>query len=511
MKDQIKRDRTERPNILLITTDQQRFDHLGLKGVRGIDTPNLDRLGREGVHFDRAYTSCPICTPARVSLLTGQYPSVHGAYSIGVKADPFPSPTIADRMVAHGYSTALFGKTHFVPRKDEASHVAGIPSPSPEFFRNFHGPYAGFQNVQVSSGHTTNAIPDMHYRVFLEDAGVDYAKWFPDVNGRHDHDAAGPWNIPPEYHDTTWVSGNSIQWIKDRATDDDPWFCWASFQDPHEPFLCPEPWYSSVRQDEIRIFEDASPNEFDDKPPFYGEECASIHMGAGLEPFNDGHGVPSSFRRRKLDEKAFECLRATLGMVAFLDDRVGAIIRTLEETGQADHTLVVFTTDHGEIHGHHGFWHKGLMAYDDCQRIPMLAWGPGLVKKVGTTSAIANLVDLPRTFLSVAGIDIPQGMQGADLSPVLRGETASVQDSTVIELQATCKVYQQTFVTDRYKLIAYRDSDYGELYDMDADPDQYINLWGKAEYSEVKSKLMYRFLQKNMLREGVVKHRKAFA
>ena len=210
------------PNILLITTDQQRYDHLGLAGVRGIDTPNLDRLGREGMHFNRAYTCCPICTPARVSLLTGQFPSVHRAWSIGVSPDPFPGPTLPSLLKSAGYATALLGKAHFVRRADEGKHFAAGSEPEAEYFRDHTGPYIGFDHVLTSRGHTTNGAPDMHYRVFLEKAGVDYSQWFPDVNGRHDHGAAGVWNIPAEYHDTTWVTGNTIDWIEDRAGGERP-------------------------------------------------------------------------------------------------------------------------------------------------------------------------------------------------------------------------------------------------------------------------------------------------
>jgi uncharacterized sulfatase len=113
--------------------------------------------------------------------------------------------------------------------------------------------------------------------------------------------------------------------------------------------------------------------------------------------------------------------------------------------------------------------------------------------------------------LRLAGFDIPQGMQGVDLSPVLRGERDSVQDSTVVELQATRKVYQQTFITERYKLVVYRDSDDGELYDMEEDPDQYRNLFHRPEHAELRARLMHRFLQKHMQREGETQPRKAFA
>lgn len=500
----------KRPNILLITTDQQRYDHLGLKGVQGIETPTLDRLGREGVHFDRAYTPCPLCTPARVSMLTGQYPSTHGAYSIGVTADPFPSPTLAELLGGIGYDTALFGKTHFVQRADEPAHVAGFPDPTPAFFRTHTGPYLGFNHVQVCRGHTTNAAPDMHYRAFLEKAGVDYAAWYPDVEGQHDHDATGFWNIPAEYHDTAWVGNNTVEWLRGQAeAKDQPWFCWTSFQDPHEPFVCPDPWYSRVRRDELQLYEGPRPGEFNDKPAFYREALAADNWGRFVD--ESGIPVPSVFTRPKVAETALDALQATLGMIAFIDDRVGAIMQTLEETGQAKNTVVLFTTDHGEIHGHHGFWHKGLMPYDDCQRIPFLVWGPNFIRPIGTTQAIASLVDIPRTILSLCDLETPQGMQGSDLSPILRGHAETVNDWAIIEVRATAKVYQQTFITQRYKLIVYKGSEEAELYDLEQDPDQYVNLWNRPGHERLKTELLHRFVQANMEKDGHVRPRTAFA
>jgi uncharacterized sulfatase len=198
-------------------------------------------------------------------------------------------------------------------------------------------------------------------------------------------------------------------------------------------------------------------------------------------------------------------------MVAMIDHEVGRILNALEASGQIDNTLVVFTTDHGEIHNHHGLWHKGLFAYEDCQRIPLLAWGPGLVEPVGTTQALVNLVDLPRTFLSLAGVPTPQGIQGENLEPLFNGSQSTVQSETLVELQATKSVYQQTLVTDRYKLVVYRDDDYGELYDLQTDPDQYCNLWNSPENRDLKLSLLQRLAQYHMKREGHVHDRKAFA
>ena len=495
------------PNILLITVDQMRFDHLGLKGVKGIRTPNLDRLGREGIHFDRAYTSSPLCTPARLSLLTGQYPSVHGGYSIGVTVDPFPDRTLPRFLGEAGYRTALFGKTHFVARADEITHFAGLENPPLEYFRNHTGPYAGFDQVRMSTNHNINGRPSAHYGVWLEEQGLDYSNWFPDVRGRHDHGQTGTWNIPLEYHDSTWTTNCTLDFISQNK--DKRWFCWTSYNDPHEPFVCPEPWFSSVDTAAMELFEDYRPGEFDDKPSFY-----NIAYQTGGWPKQMKHqmmGVPCASTRKDLNGKEREALQATLGMVAMLDNEVGRILQTLEQNGQMDNTLVIFTTDHGEIHKHHGFWHKGLFAYEDCQRIPFLAWGPGVVRRQGSINALVNLVDLPRTFVDLAEIPVPQGMQGVSLLPLLTGKSSQIQDATMVELQATKNICQQTLITKHHKLVVYRDQDYGELYDLQYDPDQYINLWSIPQAASLKAELMHRFVQFNMKKEGHVHDRRAFA
>ncbi|HRJ73949.1 MAG TPA: sulfatase-like hydrolase/transferase, partial [Terrimicrobiaceae bacterium] len=197
----------------MITTDQQRFDHLGLAGTPGLRTPHLDQLGRDGVWFRRAYCPSPICTPTRVSLLTGQYPSSHGAYSIGVSVDPFPGPTLPEVLAGSGYATALVGKTHFVARGDEHAHIRGLPDAADRDFAGWHGPYLGFEHVSVSSGHTINCVPNMHYREFLERAGADYRRWFPQMAPGYDNQIAGAWEIPQELHDTHWVAEESMKWL----------------------------------------------------------------------------------------------------------------------------------------------------------------------------------------------------------------------------------------------------------------------------------------------------------
>ena len=507
-----------RPNILFITTDQQRFDHLGLMGLTAIDTPNLDRLGTEGIRFNRAYCPSPICTPTRVSILTGRYPSSHLVYSIGVTPDPFPSPTLPGILSTGGYRTALFGKTHFVRRADEARHMAGGKHHDPSYFRTWRGPYLGFQDFEGSTGHTTNNVPAQHYRLFLEDAGVNYGDWFPQMSGEYDHHACGRWNIPPEFHDTHWVADRTIDFIN-RQSGEQPWFCWTSFQDPHEPHLCPEPWFSSVRSEELALFEGYRDGEFDNKPEVY-EMCrkkdfAHLNDWVGAPDslggaVRDEATVPSCFGEPEKDSQAKTALQATLGMIAFLDDRLGAIMQALQAKAQLENTIIVWTSDHGEMHGHHGLWGKGIAAFEDAQRVPLLMWGPNHFPRTGTTEALTNLVDLPRTFLNLAGVSAPQEFQGTDLTPLLRRESEAVQDAVLVELRATeTTLNQHTLITERHKIVVYKHTDEGELYDLQIDPDQYVNLWNEKPY--LRSELLLRLARIHMEREANGPPRMSFA
>lgn len=494
------------PNILLITTDQQRADHLGLKGLEAITTPNLDRLGKEGIHFDRAYCPSPICTPTRLSLLTGRYPSSHGGYSIGVTLPSIPCPTLPALLGEVGYVTALFGKSHFVSRAMEAQHMAGTAEIPSDFFRHWKGPYLGFQEFAGSSGHSMNAQPEQHYREYLRDAGVDWKDWFPSQRADYDHHFCGSWNIPEMYHDTHWVAGETLRFI-DRQREGVPWFCWASFQDPHEPFACPEPWYSSVDTDKMSLFEGYVENEFNDRHPIY-EACYRRE----LSKWRDGPGVPCVYGTPEKMNRARNAMQATLGMLAFIDDRVGSILQKLEQLDQLKNTIVIFTSDHGEMHGHHGLWGKGITAYEDCQRVPLLIWGPGLVVQRGTLPALANLIDLPATILSLAGVDVPSGFQGKDLSPILKGGNDSVQDCTLVECRPTQSgLYQQSLITERYKIVIYRDETEGELYDLEADPEQYHNLWCFPEMQQIRDGLLLRMIRFQMEREPRVEARHSFS
>jgi len=501
---------TDRPNLLLITTDQQRWDSLSCLGTPGYRTPNLDRLAREGVLFERSYCPSPVCTPARVSILTGQYPMRHGAYEIGMEPVPaLQGPTVASVLEEAGYATALIGKTHFVARHLEHKHVAGDPDPDPnapdppdEFWHEYDGPYCGFRFVRHCQSHTSDRPPNAHYRAWLQNKGLDLDH----LHGRREQGRAGEqpyrygaWPIDEAHTQTAWITEESSAWIQRQQRDGRPWFCWASYQDPHPPYVCPEPYYSQVDMEGADLG-GLREGEMDDKPPFYRRHAAGAYWGDEsdsdfIDPDCPSRNVPAHGRYENIEDPA-AAIRAYIGMVNMTDAYVGRLLGALERAGALENTLIIFTTDHGDMLGRHGLWGKGIAAYDDCQRIPVIArWPAGQRGPVGPSPSMLNLVDVMPTLLDAAGVECPPFVQGVSHLPVIRGETDCVRDWALVDFLATVRLHQQTFVHEGYKLVVYRHADYGELYDLSEDPDQYVNLFDKPEARGIRDRLMHRLVR----------------
>lgn len=509
---------SERPNLLLITTDQQRWDALSLIGKAGYRTPNLDRLARRGVAFDNAYAPTPVCTPCRVSMLTGLYPPSHGAYQIGMDEVPaLKRENLPSILAANGYRTACIGKTHFVARKLEKAHVAygdaSREQPPEEFWDTFDGPYWGFEFLRHNAGHTSSQTPGEHYRSWLKRKGADLARidslhqpLLPKTEGCPMH--VGKWDLPEEYSNTAFVTEEGIKWI---SAQDGPWFAMLNYQDPHAPFSCPEPWFGAVDMSGVEIM-GLRPGEMDDKPPFY----KSLVEDRGYLD-ERGNSLQDEFKLASLwtyrfGEHTRDAVRAYIGMVNMLDAYIGKVLDHLEASGQADNTLIVFTSDHGEHLGNHGLWEKGICAYDDSQRVPaILSWPKAALPEHGLVSHHFNLVDIMPTFLSAAGIEVPVGVQGFDYSAYLRGDRSAVRDWSFCDFYGSSKLHQQTLVTGDYKLVLYRHQNWGELYDRKKDPEQLVNLYDKPEYAKIRADLTHRLVQINMESSGVQGKRKNYA
>ncbi|WDR03979.1 sulfatase-like hydrolase/transferase [Devosia algicola] len=236
-----------KPNILLITTDQQHFEALGVHDPK-LKTPNLDRLCREGSRFDRAYCPSPVCTPSRASIITGQYPSHHGAWTIGVKL-PEDVPTVGAALIEAGYSTALIGKAHFQPLASTAESPSIEAQPTLrdlDFWRGFNQTWYGFEHVELARNHADESHVGQHYAIWLEEHGLtDWKEYFQPLPG--DSASKAPkradrygycrdersWQLPQELHYTYWTGERSLAYLDQQADSGKPFFLWSSFHDPH--------------------------------------------------------------------------------------------------------------------------------------------------------------------------------------------------------------------------------------------------------------------------------------
>lgn len=492
---------TERPNILLITSDQQHWDTIGTTNPR-IQTPALDRLANEGTRFNRAYCPNPVCSPSRSSLITGLYPSVHGCWTIGVKL-PEDVPTVGDTFMANGYATNLIGKAHFQPlasTPEETSLEAQPTLRDLDFWRGFTGPWYGFEHVEVARNHGDESHAGQHYAIWMEEKGLtnwrDYfVKWPVDPNDPIRH---GAWELPAELHYTTWTAERTIAAIERNLEEDRPFFTWASFHDPHPPYVVPEPWASMYKP------EDMEPGHLDPRElaamPTWTRMTQEEHPD--FSPWQETYGNHGFHSHVHTEARLREDMAIYYGMISFMDQQIGRILDALDRLGIAENTIVVFTTDHGHFLGQHGLIAKGPFHYEDMLRLPFLVRAPGRVPAGAQTDALQSLVDLAPTFLTAAGILVPGMMQGVSQLDVWEGKTDKVRDSVIVENRhQPTAVHLRTYIDERYKMTVYRGRDEGELYDLDEDPGEVRNRFADPECIGLREALYHEWVEAEIVRE----------
>lgn len=486
-----------RPNILLITTDQQHHAALGVRDPI-VQTPHLDRLAADGALFDRAYCPNPTCSPTRASIITGKYPSMHGCWTLGTKLDE-RVPTLGGLLSNAGYATSLIGKAHFQPLASTSEQTSLECPPTLrdlDFWRDFHGPYYGFDHIELARNHANEAWAGQHYALWLEERGLlDWRDYFTgdDTSGRR------TWTLPEDLHYSTWTAERSIAAIERATSAGMPFFCWASFQDPHPPYLAPEPWASMYDPADVtpgRLL----PGELDRMPPWFAKTReADPDFGTWQETPHLNHGFTSHV---VAEDELRRDIAVYYGMVGLVDANVGRILARLDELGIADDTLVVFTSDHGHFLGQHGLVAKGPFHYDDLLRVPMIVRYPGRVSAGARVTALQSLVDLAPTFLAAARVPVPLDMQGVDQLPVWTGQRAEARDHVLVENRhQPTRVHLRTYVDARYKLTLYRDQPWGELFDLHDDPGEQHNRFADPAYADVRADLLHRFANAELRRE----------
>ncbi len=489
-----------RPNILLITSDQQHWNTLGCLNPE-IRTPHLDALAQEGTLFRRAYCPNPTCTPTRASIITGKYPSQHGAWSLGTKLLE-DERTVGEDFIDAGYRTALVGKAHFQPLhgSDEYPSLESYPILQDlDFWRNFDEIFYGFEHVELARNHADEAHVGQHYAIWLEENGCTHWRdYFAPPTGT----ARGQyhkWHIPEAYHYDTWIAERTNALMETYQQKGENFFLWASFFDPHPKYLVPEPWDTMYDPSTLTV-PAVTAGEHDKNPPhFHKTQEQKPDFSAWRETGKGIHGFRSHLRDR--DALAAD-IAVYYGMVSLMDKYIGKILRKLDELGLAEDTLVIFTSDHGHFYGQHGLIAKGPFHYEDVIKVPFIVRYPGVVPAGKRSDALQTLVDLAPSCLSAAGIDIPLAMTGMDQTSVWYGQTEQVRDHIIVENHhEPTTVHVKTYVNDRYKLTVYYNRDYGELFDMQEDPGEINNLWNSAEHAALKADLVMKLLFAEMGKE----------
>lgn len=491
----------KKPNILLITTDQQHWDTIGAFNSC-IQTPNIDRLVREGTMFSRAYCTNPTCTPARASIITGKYPSQHGAWSLGTKL-PESENTIGDELIRAGYRTALVGKAHFQPlafTKDYSSLESYPILHDLEFWKEYDQKFYGFERSEMVRNHTSEAHAGQHYALWLEEKGCkNWRDYFVPPTGSLPKAARHTWSIPEEFHYNTFIAERTNALLEEYNNSNENFFIWASFPDPHPPYLVPKPWDTMYDPEKMPVFQ-ASEGEHGRTPPYYGltqEENPDFSSYLESGYFISGfHSHVMDVESRKKDVALY------YAMISFTDKYVGVILDRLDELGLADDTIVVFTTDHGQFIGQHGLTTKGPFHYEDMIRIPFITRYPDHIPAGQISESLQSLVDLAPTFLSIAGLSIPRAMTGKDQAQVWLGGCSHARDHILCEnRQEATTVNLKTYVDTRYKITVHYRREYGAIYDLQEDPDELYNLWDDPKSIELKAELLKRLVWAEMEKE----------
>lgn len=496
----------EKPNFLYIMTDQHRADWLGCMGHPVVKTPHIDALAARGTVFDDFHVATPVCMPNRASFMTGRMPSVHGLRHNGCTLSRRAN-TFVDVLAAGGYRTASIGKSHLQPFLSSPApsvdttegrlieeawkpEAAGFDEEQPDKYASdtpytVKTPYYGYQHVDLVTGHG-------------DQCGGNYEQWFrancPDWQALTDpanelpHDYTCPQvyrtPIPEAAYPTTWIGDRAIDYVQARGGDDDPFFAFVSFPDPHHPFNPPGKYWDMY-----------APEQFDPDLPYDAHHNPTLPMEFLAERWAQGLGpeIPqSAFRsdRRHIQE----AMALTAGMITMIDDQVGRMVAALKDAGLFENTIIIFNSDHGDYLGDFDFLLKGALLFRSVTRVPMV-WSDPMQQTVARTDALASTIDMSASILARAGLTPYNGMQGRSFLDSLEGDvrhrdvlfTEFNDGGSRLGFSSPARV--RSLRTKEWRFTTYLGEAWGELYDLRDDPRETRNLWDDPALAQVKADL----------------------
>jgi arylsulfatase A-like enzyme len=443
--------RPQRPNILWICTDQQRYDTIHALGNKYIRTPNLDSLVKSGVAFTHAHCQSPICTPSRASFLTGRYPETIRACINGNDQWADAAPLITKTLADTGYDCGLAGKLHLSRAK---GRIERRPDDGYRVFHWSHHPYPDWPE-----GHA--------YDTWLKRQGVDFKKTY----RKNDR------SMPARWHQTTWCADRAIDFIKEKRNG--PWLFSLNCFDPHPPLDPPKKYLARFDVDSLP---------------------GPLFRPSDLEAQARLKGVRFQTKAKAYDEHEARLHQARYwAQIELIDENVGRLLNVLDETGQRDNTIVIFTSDHGEALGDHGLRAKGCRFYEGLVRVPLITSWPGGFKQNLRSDALVELVDIAPTLLEAANLPVSDAIQGRSLTPILTGRSNPNEHRDFVRCVYFAALpgppTRATMIrTKDYKLVRYHHHEPGELFDLRKDPGEFDNQWSNPEYREIRQTLLEKSL-----------------
>lgn len=476
-----------KPHIILITADQMRADNLGCAGTPVL-TPHLDRLAARGTMFDRAFCVNPVCTPSRAAIFTGRYPHCTGAWNIGVSLNE-DEMTLADHLRPLGYRSVAVGKMHFRPECKPTRPEGGWPGvedPAIAFRgRQRDGTYYGFDET-----HITEDVRHGEYLDWLKQVAPEWV----DYHGDSPEITRDGSPLPPELHQTRWIGQKSIEAIQNHDPAQ-PLFLWTSFVDPHHPFNAPKKYVDLYRDVPMPVPIERA-GEHDLRPAHLRRQGDRGYWPGGGE------------EHRHTAEEISAIIRNSYAMITFIDEEIGRLLDALAGKGMLDNAIIVFTTDHGDWLGDHHLLTKGPWLYDSLTRVPMIFAGPGIPGGARTPALMEN-VDILPTLLELIGQPIPYGVQGRSCGALFRGEKQSIRDSALTSYDIHDRgIRLKSLRTDAYKLNVFAGEEYGELFDLQRDPDELRNVYFDEAYRPIRDQLHRQLLFRLMQDEDPLPERR---
>ena len=451
-------------NIILIITDQQRFDTISALGFPYMDTPHLDRLVNEGVSFSNCHITAPSCAPARASLFTGYYPHVTG---IMRNADRWTRSWVEDLNEA-GYHCVNIGKMHTQPFETPLGFHQRFVVENKDRYLEGRYYFDEWDKALAARGLVKQQRTLYRQR-------DDYRERM----------GAFTWDLPADTHPDNFVGGLAQWWLRSFPKAE-PLFLQIGFPGPHPPYD-PTPEAAAAYIDRDLPLPQVTRRELEGLPPPF--QALRAH---NMEVDHD-----SVVHLERPTRAQVQRLRAYYAAnVSMIDKQVGQIMEALEEQGYLENSVVIFTSDHGDCLGDHGQIQKWTM-YDIITRVPAIVWSPGRFPGGARIDGLCQWMDIGQTVLELAGLSPRADMQTISLLPALRGEAWPGRDYVFAE-HPPDGVYHGPYMTmirsERWKLVHFLDQDYGQLFDLAADPGELDNRWDDAALADVKRSLLERML-----------------